>query len=68
MNSIAAMYTEQGKYDEAISWFDKAIASNPKFSSRNVGQQSWQEYGNPAPVKDVGFGVDNKKDTQAMLG
>lgn len=38
LNSIGAMYTEQKKYDEAVEWFDKSIAANPKFANPYYGR------------------------------
>lgn len=38
LNSIGAIYTERKKYDEAVEWFDKAIAANPKFANPYYGR------------------------------
>jgi len=38
LNSIGAMCTERKKYDEAVEWFDKSIAANPKFANPYFGR------------------------------
>ena len=49
LNSIGAMYTERKKYDEAVEWFDKAIAAESEIcqSVLRPGTRLWLGQGRP---------------------
>ena len=38
LNSLGALCTERHKYEDAITWFEKSIRSNPKFANPYYGR------------------------------